>query len=132
MWHSAPPPSPLVEQATQDLRDRITGGHWPVGTGRPAETARAKTLGVGRSTVREALRAPAGAGLVQVRQGSGVFVIAVEPEASPTRDRRKGPRAGAGAGPRARCGRGACQSAGVRATSALPEREGRPAGGVSL
>jgi Transcriptional regulators len=32
-----------------------------------------------RSTVREALRALAGAGLVQARQGSGVFVIATEP-----------------------------------------------------
>ncbi|XVQ89887.1 FadR/GntR family transcriptional regulator [Microbispora siamensis] len=39
----------------------------------------AKTLGVGRSTVREALRALAGAGLVQARQGAGVFVIATSP-----------------------------------------------------
>ncbi|KUL39342.1 GntR family transcriptional regulator [Streptomyces sp. NRRL F-4489] len=73
-------PSPLVEQATQHLRDQITGGQWPVGTKLPAETALAKTLGVGRSTVREALRALAGAGLLQARQGAGVFVIATEPE----------------------------------------------------
>ncbi|MFF4694409.1 FadR/GntR family transcriptional regulator [Streptomyces chattanoogensis] len=73
-------PSPLVEQATQHLRDQITGGQWPVGTKLPAETALAKTLGVGRSTVREALRALAGAGLLQARQGAGVFVIADEPE----------------------------------------------------
>lgn len=72
-------PSPLVEQATQRLRDQITGGDWPVGTKLPAETALAKTLGVGRSTVREALRALTGAGLVQPRQGAGVFVIATEP-----------------------------------------------------
>ncbi|MEU9864922.1 FCD domain-containing protein [Streptomyces sp. NPDC047971] len=82
-------PSPLVEQATQHLRDQITGGHWPVGTKLPAETALAKTLGVGRSTVREALRALAGAGLVQARQGSGVFVVATEPaEDWPTRLRQ--------------------------------------------
>ncbi|MFI0902062.1 FadR/GntR family transcriptional regulator [Streptomyces sioyaensis] len=73
-------PSPLVEQATQHLRDQITDGQWPVGTKLPAETALAKTLGVGRSTVREALRALAGAGLLQARQGAGVFVIATEPE----------------------------------------------------
>ncbi|MCK7627734.1 FCD domain-containing protein [Streptomyces sp. RS10V-4] len=73
-------PSPLVEQATQHLRAQITEGRWPVGTKLPAETALAKTLGVGRSTVREALRALAGAGLVQARQGAGVFVIATEPE----------------------------------------------------
>ncbi|GAB7029399.1 FCD domain-containing protein [Streptomyces sp. NPDC021749] len=82
-------PSPLVEQAAQRLRDQITGGHWPVGTRLPGETTLAKTLGVGRSTVREALRALAGAGLVRPRQGAGVFVIATEPtEDWPTRLRR--------------------------------------------
>lgn len=71
-------PSPLVEQATQRLREQITAGHWPVGTKLPGETTLAKTLGVGRSTVREALRALTGAGLVQPRQGAGVFVVATE------------------------------------------------------
>ena len=79
-------PSPLVEQAAQRLREQITGGHWPVGTKIPGETTLAKTLGVGRSTVREAVRAPAGAGLLQPRQGAGVFMIATEPtEDWPTR-----------------------------------------------
>ncbi|MFF2729192.1 FadR/GntR family transcriptional regulator [Streptomyces sp. NPDC058008] len=73
-------PSPLVEQATGHLREQITGGAWPVGTKLPGETTLAATLGVGRSTVREALRALAGAGLVRARQGAGVFVIAAEPE----------------------------------------------------
>ncbi|MEK2478291.1 FadR/GntR family transcriptional regulator [Streptomyces noursei] len=82
-------PSPLVEQAAQQLRDQITGGLWPVGSRLPGETTLAKTLGVGRSTVREALRALAGAGMVQPRQGAGVFVIAAEPtEDWPTRLRR--------------------------------------------
>ncbi|MEV4224288.1 FCD domain-containing protein [Nonomuraea sp. NPDC049725] len=82
-------PSPLVEQATARLREQITGGHWPVGTRLPSENALAQTLGVGRSTVREALRALTGAGLVQPRQGSGVFVIAAEPaEDWPARLRR--------------------------------------------
>ncbi|MFB7425526.1 FadR/GntR family transcriptional regulator [Streptomyces hydrogenans] len=68
---------------------QITEGHWPVGTELPAETAPAKTLGFGCSTVREALRALAGAGLVRARQGSGVFVVATEPaEDWPTRARR--------------------------------------------
>ncbi|GGY83035.1 FadR family transcriptional regulator [Streptomyces nitrosporeus] len=71
-------PSPLVEQATERLREQITGGAWPVGTKLPGETTLAASLGVGRSTVREALRALAGAGLVQARQGAGVFVIATE------------------------------------------------------
>ncbi|MEU1476344.1 FadR/GntR family transcriptional regulator [Streptomyces sp. NPDC001668] len=82
-------PSPLVEQAAERLREQITAGHWPVGTRLPGETTLAKELGVGRSTVREALRALAGAGLVRPRQGSGVFVTATEAAADwPTRLRR--------------------------------------------
>lgn len=82
-------PSPLVEQVTKRLRAQITDGHWPVGTRLPGETTLAKELGVGRSTVREALRALAGAGLVRARHGAGVFVIAREPaEDWPTRLRR--------------------------------------------
>ncbi|GAA2276998.1 FCD domain-containing protein [Actinomadura luteofluorescens] len=82
-------PSPLVEQAAQRLREQIAAGAWPVGTRLPGETTLAKELGVGRSTVREALRALAGAGLVQARQGAGVFVMATEPaEDWPARLRR--------------------------------------------
>ncbi|MFJ6573667.1 FadR/GntR family transcriptional regulator [Streptomyces sp. NPDC091292] len=82
-------PSPLVEQATERLRAHIAAGHWEVGGKLPGETTLARELGVGRSTVREALRALAGAGLVQPRQGAGVFVLATEPaEDWPTRLRR--------------------------------------------
>ncbi|MFD5103443.1 FadR/GntR family transcriptional regulator, partial [Streptomyces albidochromogenes] len=89
MTVGAPRPSPLVEQAAANLREQISCGHWPVGTRLPGETTLAKTLGVGRSTVREALRALAGAGLVQPRQGAGVFVIATRQEEDwPTRLRR--------------------------------------------
>ncbi|WP_327293426.1 FadR/GntR family transcriptional regulator [Streptomyces sp. NBC_01198] len=72
-------PSPLVEQATEHLREQILGGQWPVGGKLPGEAALAASLGVGRSTVREAVRALAEAGLVRARQGAGVFVIATEP-----------------------------------------------------
>lgn len=72
-------PSPLVEQVAERLHEQIAGGQWVIGTKLPGETSLARMLGVGRSTVREALRALAGAGLVQARQGSGVFVIATLP-----------------------------------------------------
>ncbi|MEU0028432.1 FCD domain-containing protein [Streptomyces sp. NPDC006335] len=82
-------PSPLVEQAAERLREQITAGHWPVGTKLPGETTLARELGVGRSTVREALRALAGAGLVRARQGAGVFVTATQEVRDwPTRLRR--------------------------------------------
>lgn len=82
-------PSPLVEQAADRLRAQIAEGAWPVGSRLPGETTLAKDLGVGRSTVREALRALAGAGMLQPRQGAGVFVTALRPvEDWPTRLRR--------------------------------------------
>ncbi|MFJ8310468.1 MULTISPECIES: FadR/GntR family transcriptional regulator [unclassified Streptomyces] len=82
-------PTPLVEQATERLREQIIKGEWTVGTKLPGENSLAQILGVGRSTVREALRALAGAGLVQARQGAGVFVIASKPQEDwPTRLRR--------------------------------------------
>ncbi|RFU36503.1 FadR family transcriptional regulator [Actinomadura logoneensis] len=74
--------SPLVDQAADLLRARITAGEWPVGTRLPGETTLARDLGVGRSTVREAVRALAGAGLLESRQGSGVYVLALEPVTS--------------------------------------------------
>ena len=74
-------PSPLVEQAAARLREQIAAGEWPVGSRLPGETTLAASLGVGRSTVREALRALAGQGLVRPRQGAGVFVTATEPAA---------------------------------------------------
>ncbi|MFJ3216734.1 FadR/GntR family transcriptional regulator [Kitasatospora sp. NPDC086801] len=81
--------SPLVDQAARRLEEQITAGHWPVGGKLPGEVALAKELGVGRSTVREALRALSGAGMVQSRQGSGVFVTAARPALDwPTRLRR--------------------------------------------
>ncbi|GLZ13994.1 GntR family transcriptional regulator [Actinomadura sp. NBRC 104425] len=68
-----------MDQAVRHLRERIAAGDWPVGCKLPGETTLARELGVGRSTVREAIRALAGAGLVRTRQGAGVFVVATEP-----------------------------------------------------
>ncbi|WP_443078699.1 FadR/GntR family transcriptional regulator [Streptomyces sp. NBC_01497] len=72
-------PSPLVERAANRLREEIAGGRWPVGGKLPAETALAERLGVGRSTLREALRVLAGLRLVRAKRGAGVFVLAERP-----------------------------------------------------
>ena len=68
--------APLVEQAIASLRDQVAAGVWGVGAQLPAEPVLACELGVGRSTVREAVRALAHAGVLEVRQGSGTFVRA--------------------------------------------------------
>lgn len=70
--------SPLSEQAAELLLERIRSGEWPLGGQLPAESALAPQLGVGRSTLREAIRQLAGRGVVESRHGAGVFVAALD------------------------------------------------------
>ncbi|MDI2125575.1 FadR/GntR family transcriptional regulator [Yinghuangia seranimata] len=68
--------SVLVDEVIDRLRADITAGRWPIGARIPAEAALVAELGVARGTVREAVRALAHAGLLQVRQGDGTYVRA--------------------------------------------------------
>jgi len=58
------------------LRQQITTGAWPVGSRIPTEPELVASLGVARNTVREAVRALAHNGLLDIRQGSGTYVVA--------------------------------------------------------
>ncbi|MGK9146785.1 FCD domain-containing protein [Plantibacter flavus] len=69
---------PLADQAADALLARIGAGEWALGHKLPGETTLAAQLGVGRSTVREAIRQLAGRGILESRQGSGVFVISLD------------------------------------------------------
>jgi GntR family transcriptional regulator, transcriptional repressor for pyruvate dehydrogenase complex len=69
--------SPLVELAVGQLRAQVLAGTWELGGRLPAETELAEQLGVGRSTVREAVRALVHSGLLETRQGAGTFVVAL-------------------------------------------------------
>ncbi|MEE6163558.1 MULTISPECIES: FadR/GntR family transcriptional regulator [unclassified Mycolicibacterium] len=69
---------PLAAQAAQLLLIRIRAGEWPLGHRLPGETTLAAQLGVGRSTLREAIRELAGKGVLESRQGAGVFVTALD------------------------------------------------------
>lgn len=69
---------PLAEQAADLLLERIRAGEWPLGSKLPGENTLGPQLGVGRSTVREAIRRLAGQGVLTTRQGAGVFVAALD------------------------------------------------------
>ena len=69
---------PLAGQAAELLLDRIRAGEWRLGEKLPGETTLAPQLGVGRSTLREAIRQLAGRGVLASRQGAGVFVTALD------------------------------------------------------
>ncbi|MGW0997930.1 FadR/GntR family transcriptional regulator [Streptomyces sp. NPDC002520] len=68
--------SVLSEQVIAELRNQITSGEWPVGSRIPTEPELVEQLGVARNTVREAVRALAHNGLLDIRQGSGTYVVA--------------------------------------------------------
>lgn len=71
----------LADATAAQLEARITAGEWPIGGRLPTEPELMSALGVGRSTVREAVRTLARIGLVQVRQGDGTYVTAHRPPA---------------------------------------------------
>ncbi|MFD3512444.1 FadR/GntR family transcriptional regulator [Streptomyces sp. NPDC058657] len=68
--------SALSDQVISALRQQITSGEWPVGSRIPTEPELVEQLGVARNTVREAVRALAHNGLLDIRQGSGTYVRA--------------------------------------------------------
>ncbi|WP_329127637.1 FadR/GntR family transcriptional regulator [Streptomyces sp. NBC_01465] len=73
---TSPRRSALSDQVITELRNQITSGEWPVGSRIPTEPELVEQLGVARNTVREAVRALAHNGLLDIRQGSGTYVIA--------------------------------------------------------
>jgi len=71
----------VVDDVIAQLEERIADGTFPVGGRLPTEPELMTLCGVGRSTVREAVRALAHTGVLEVRQGCGTFVRASQPAA---------------------------------------------------
>ena len=68
-------PQRLYRQIAEQVRSLIAGGEFAAGSRLPAERDLAKQLGVSRPSVREALIALEVEGWVEVRTGSGVYVL---------------------------------------------------------
>lgn len=66
----------LIAQVTEQLKEDIRSGRWPIGTRIPTEPELAELTGTGRNTLREAVQALVHAGMLERRQGSGTYVIA--------------------------------------------------------
>lgn len=65
----------LGEQVAAQLAEQITEGRWQPGDRLPSESELCAALGIGRSTLREALKSLAFVGLVQMRPGEGTYVM---------------------------------------------------------
>lgn len=67
-------PAGLAQEVRKEIQNLIISGKLPRGSRLPTEKELAQQLGVGRSSVREALRALAEMGIVEMVQGKGTFV----------------------------------------------------------
>ncbi|MFB8227930.1 FadR/GntR family transcriptional regulator [Cellulosimicrobium sp. NPDC055967] len=72
------PPRKVSELVVERLSERVARGEWPVGTRIPPEPELVAELGVGRNTVREAVRALEHAGILEPRRGDGTYVRAAD------------------------------------------------------
>ncbi len=79
LMEAMPPPArkpKLADLVIDTLRKRIGGGELGPGDKLPTESQLSNYFGVSRTVVREAIAALAADGMVQARQGAGVFVMA--------------------------------------------------------
>lgn len=70
----------IPEQVVQRVLDLIRDGILRPGEKLPAERELAASMGVGRPSLREALRALSLLGVIDIRQGEGIFVSSLSPE----------------------------------------------------
>lgn len=64
----------LADEVSSAIQEQIASGYYIVGTKLPIEPELMKSFGVGRSTIREAIKLLANTGLVKVKQGVGTFI----------------------------------------------------------
>ncbi|WP_244930941.1 FCD domain-containing protein [Nocardioides sp. W7] len=71
--------SDRARETVRRLQRDITSGRWPLNSRIPTEAELATELGVGRSTVREAVRSLAHLGMLEPAPGRGTFVRSLNP-----------------------------------------------------
>jgi DNA-binding FadR family transcriptional regulator len=81
-------PQRLYRQIADQLRRAVAGGEFARGSRLPAERDLARQLGVSRPSLREALIALEIEGVIEVRTGSGIYVLDTPPPkpAAPARE----------------------------------------------
>ena len=65
----------VLERTIAHLEQKVLEGDWSASMRLPAERALAESLGVARSTIREAIQRLVSKGLLETRPGSGIFVV---------------------------------------------------------
>lgn len=70
----------LVVKISDKLREEIQAGTFKPGMKLPSEAKLTESMGVSRTVIREAIAALRADGLVEARQGAGVFVLEAQPQ----------------------------------------------------
>ncbi|WP_317047831.1 FadR/GntR family transcriptional regulator [Chitinophaga parva] len=79
----------LADEVASALQEQIAKGVYKIGDKLPIEPELMKQYGVGRSTIREAIKTLVNAGLLRVQQGLGTFVESMHVHAAPIDQRLK-------------------------------------------
>jgi GntR family transcriptional repressor for pyruvate dehydrogenase complex len=70
----------LVVKTSDELKEAIQAGTFKPGMKLPSEAKLTESMGVSRTVIREAIAALRADGLVEARQGAGVFVLEAQPQ----------------------------------------------------
>lgn len=73
----------LAEEVASKLQEQISLGHYKINEKLPIEAELMKSFGVGRSSIREAMKLLANSGLLRIQQGVGTFVQEVNTTREP-------------------------------------------------
>jgi len=84
----------LADQVIEHFRSAISSGKYAVGDKLPTEPQLTAELGVGRSTLREAIRVLAHNEILEVRQGDGTYVRSLPASCEPLVQRLRRAKAG--------------------------------------
>lgn len=79
----------LAEEVASKLQEQIALGHYKINEQLPIEAELMKSFGVGRSSIREAMKILANSGLLRIQQGVGTFVQEVTAIREPMDQRLK-------------------------------------------
>ncbi|MBF2713908.1 FadR/GntR family transcriptional regulator [Agrobacterium vitis] len=84
-------PKRLYQQIADQVRHLIQSGPYPAGSRLPPERELAQTLGVSRPSLREALIALEIDGTIEIRMGSGIYVLSANKSAASGRSLGESP-----------------------------------------
>ena len=79
----------LAEEVASKIQEQISLGHYKIDQKLPIEAELMKSFGVGRSSIREAVKLLTNSGLLRVQQGVGTFVQQVTGSREPMDQRLK-------------------------------------------